>query len=266
MPQIKSGAAGTVAAPHAAPVRVLVLGGSGEARRLAARIAEDRRFAAVISLAGRTSAPLEQNLPVRVGGFGGVEGLVRYLVEERIEKVIDATHPFAARMSANALEACARLGVPLLAFSRAPWERVAGDRWTEVVDNGAAVAALGASPRRVFLTTGRMGLADFSAAAQHFYLIRAIERPLSCDLPPLHALILERGPFTVESELSLMRETQVDTLVTKNSGGEATYAKIEAARRLGLDVVMIARPGGEAGRIAHRVEEAIAFLAEERRA
>lgn len=269
MPQIKTNLETKRAAPHSGgekPTRALILGGTGEARRFAARIAGDPRFEAVISLAGRTSEPLEQSLPVRIGGFGGVEGLIRYLAAERIDRVIDATHPFAARMSANAQRACAALHIPLLALSRAPWRPVDGDRWIEVAGNGAAVAASGALARRIFLTTGRLGLADFLQAPQHFYLVRTIDRPPPGDLPPHHELILDRGPFTVESELSLMREAQIDLLVSKNSGGDSTYAKIAAARALAIDVVMIAPPRREDVEVVHDIEQALVFLAGERAA
>lgn len=248
------------AAPHTTATRTLILGGTSEARRFAARIAGDSRFDAIMSLAGRTSEPLSQTLPVRVGGFGGVEGLMRYLVEERIDKVVDATHPFAARISANARDACVALSIPLIALSRAPWSRADGDRWIEVEDNAAAIAALGAASRRVFLTTGRLGLADFLQAPQHFYLIRTIDAPPSAELPPHHELILDRGPFAVESELSLMRDANIDVLVSKNSGGDATYAKIVAARVLNIDVVMIAPPRRECVETVHDIEQAIAFL------
>lgn len=264
MPQTKTNLERRCAAAHAGGgrIRTLILGGTSEARRFAARIAGDPRFDAVMSLAGRTREPLEQSLPVRIGGFGGVEGLIRYLEEERIDKVVDATHPFAAQISANAQRACAAFGIPLLALSRAPWRRVDGDRWIEVADNGAAAAALGAEPRRIFLTTGRLGLADFQQAPQHFYLIRTIDRPAEDDLPPHHHLILDRGPFAVENELSLMRAAQIDLLVTKNSGGGSTYAKIAAARALSMEVVMIAPPPRDGVEVVHDVEQAVAFLAE----
>ena len=260
--QTKTTAASPLAAPRrmAAPIRALILGGTSEARALAARIANDACVHATVSLAGRTSAPLAQSLPTRIGGFGGVEGLKRYLEEERVDRVIDATHPFAARISANAREACAALGLPLLVLTRAPWSRMEGDRWIEAADNAGAVVALGEAPRRVFLTIGRLGLADFLGAPQHYYLIRTIERPSENDLPPRNRLILERGPFTVESELSLMREAGIDVIVSKNSGGRDTYAKIEAARTLGLEVVMITPPGGGGARVVHDVETAAAFL------
>lgn len=265
MPQTKTNLGQNRAAAHAdggRRMRVLVLGGTSEARRLAARIADDPRLDAVISLAGRTKEPLAQSLPARVGGFGGVEGLIRYLTRERIEKVIDATHPFAAQMSAHAQRACAALDIPLLAFSRAPWRSVEGDRWIEVADNAGAMEAFGAGARRIFLTTGRLGLADFLHAPQHFYLVRTIDRPPPEDLPPFHELILERGPFAVESELSLMRDARIDLLVTKNSGGDSTYAKIVAARALGVEVVMIAPPPRAGVELVHDVEQALAFLAE----
>lgn len=262
MPQTNTPAAPPLAAPRqkAEPIRALILGGTSEARALAARLAGDARLDAVVSLAGRTSAPLASPLPVRIGGFGGVEGLTRYLVEERIDRVIDATHPFAARISANARAACAALGLPLLVFTRAPWSPVEGDRWIEVADNAGAVAALGEAPRRAFLTIGRLGLADFLCAPQHYYLIRTIDQPSKEDLPPRYELILERGPFTVESELSLMRAAEVDIVVSKNSGGRETYAKIEAARALGLPVAMVTPPRGGEARIVHHIEAAVDFL------
>lgn len=264
--RIKTPAASPLAAPRQAePIRALVLGGTSQARALAARIAGDARIHAIVSLAGRTSAPLAQSLPTRIGGFGGVLGLQRYLAEERIDRVIDATHPFAVRISANAREACAALGVPLLVLTRAPWRRMEGDRWTEVADNAGAVAALGEAPRRVFLTIGRLGLADFLCAPRHYYLIRTIDQPAENDLPPRNRLVLDRGPFTVESELSLMREAGIDILVSKNSGGRETYAKIEAARALGLEVVMVTPPGGGGARVVHDIEAAMAFLSGEAR-
>ena len=242
-----------------ATTRVLVLGGTGEARRLAARIAADARLDGVVSLAGRTSAPLAQNLPTRIGGFGGAEGLARYLADERIARVIDATHPFAARISTNARAACATLGLPLLAFCRAPWERGAGDRWIEVADLEAAALAPGAAPRRVFLTIGRQGVGAFRAAPQHHYLLRVIEAPDAGELPPRCDLITARGPFSRADEVALMHANRIDCVVTKNSGGSQTYAKIDAARDLALDVVMVARPPS-AGDAVYDIDAAMAFL------
>ncbi|WP_245434704.1 cobalt-precorrin-6A reductase [Methylocystis rosea] len=241
--------------------RALVLGGSSQARALATRIAADPHLAGVISLAGRTSAPIAHDLPTRVGGFGGVEGLTRYLIEERISHVVDATHPFAARISANARAACAVAGVPLLVLTRPPWVSSQGDRWIDVDDNAAAVSALGAASRRVFLAIGRQGVADFRAAPQHDYLLRVIEPPDSDDLPPSCEVIFGRGPFALEDEIALMREGRIEIVVTKNSGGALAYAKIEAARMLRLDVVMIARPASADAATTHSIDAAMAFLA-----
>ncbi len=241
--------------------RALVLGGSSEARLLATRIAADPRLQGVISLAGRTSAPLAHDLPTRIGGFGGVEGLTRYLVDERISHVIDATHPFAARISANACAACAAAGAPLLVLTRPPWVTAPGDRWIEVADNAAATHALGDCPRRVFLAIGRQGVADFRRAPQHDYVLRVIEPPNADDLPPRCEVIFGRGPFALNDEIALMRDRGIQTVVTKNSGGALAYAKIEAARALGLDVVMIARPAGGDAMTTHDIDAAMAFLA-----
>lgn len=240
--------------------RALVLGGSSEARALATGIAADPRLDGVISLAGRTSAPMAHDLPTRVGGFGGVEGLTRYLIEERISHVIDATHPFAARISANALAACAAANVPLLVLTRPQWVPAQGDRWIDVDDNAAAAPALGVAPRRVFLAIGRQGVADFRVAPQHDYLLRVIEPPQAGDLPPSCEVIYGRGPFALEDEIALMRKRRIDMVVTKNSGGALAYAKIEAARTLGLDVVMIARPASGDAATTHDIEAALAFL------
>lgn len=241
--------------------RALVLGGSSEARALATRIAADPHLAGVISLAGRTSAPIAHDLPTRVGGFGGVEGLTRYLIEERISHVIDATHPFAARISANARAACAVAKLPLLVLTRPPWVSARGDRWIDVDDNAAAVSALGAAPRRVFLAIGRQGVADFRFAPQHDYLLRVIEPPNAGDLPPSCEVIFGRGPFALADEIALMRDSRTEIVVTKNSGGALAYAKIEAARTLGLDVVMIARPASADAATTHSIDAAMAFLA-----
>ncbi|WP_051134203.1 cobalt-precorrin-6A reductase [Methylocystis sp. ATCC 49242] len=241
--------------------RVLLLGGTSEGRALAGRIAADPRYEGVASLAGRTSAPMTLALPTRVGGFGGAEGLMRYLAEERVERVIDATHPFAAQISENARMACEALGIPLLVYAREPWRPEQGDRWIEVEDNAAAARALGETPRRVFLTIGRQGAADFRAAPWHDYLLRVIEPPRAEELPPKCEVTFARGPFTREEEIALMRERRIDLVVSKNSGGALTHAKIEAARELGLTVVMIRPPERPGVAIAHDLDAAMAFLA-----
>lgn len=222
---------------------MLILGGTGEAAaldRLLADQAPDIR--AIISLAGHTVDPRPSNLPVRTGGFGGIDGLRQYLRDEGIVAVIDATHPFAAIMPFNAEHACKAEGVPLLAIRREPWHEQPGDRWQGVPDMETAALALGAAPRRVFLTIGRLDLPAFADAPQHHYLVRAIE-PIGDRLPvPDVTVIQQRGPFLAEDEEALMRREAIEVLVSKNSGGDATAAKLVAARRLGLPVIMVERP------------------------
>jgi precorrin-6A/cobalt-precorrin-6A reductase len=223
-------------------MRILILGGTTEASALAARLSGRSEYSPLLSMAGRTSDPRPVPIPTRIGGFGGVEGLARFLREERIETVIDATHPFAAVMSRNAAEACAQTKVPLLALRRPPWTPQEGDRWIEVPSMGAAVQALGNAPRRVFLTVGRLELPPFAAAPQHTYLVRTIE-PIGDALPVSNVIaIRDRAPFDETTERTLMERERVDIVVTKNSGGEATYPKIVAARALGLPVIVVARP------------------------
>lgn len=223
-------------------MRILILGGTTEASALALRVAHEPALAPRLSLAGRTSAPQPAPIPTRIGGFGGAEGLARYLADGRIEAVVDATHPFAAIMSRNAAEACRAVGVPLLALRRPPWEPQAGDRWTIVPSMQEAVAGLGAAPRRVFLTVGRLELAPFAAAPQHAYLVRTIE-PVGDALPVPNVVAIQgRAPFDAAAERALMERERVEVLVTKNSGGTATYPKIAAARSLGLPVIVVARP------------------------
>ena len=223
-------------------MRILILGGTTEASALAARLAGKPDFSPLLSMAGRTSDPRPMPIPTRIGGFGGVAGLARFLRDERIESVIDATHPFAAVMSRNAVEACAQAQVSLLALRRPAWTPQEGDRWIEVDSMKAAVHALGDTPRRVFLTVGRLELASFAAAPQHIYLVRTIE-PIGDALPiPNVIAIQDRAPFDEAAERVLMERERVDVVVTKNSGGAATYPKIAAARALGLPVIVVARP------------------------
>lgn len=226
--------------------RILLLGGTSEAsalaRRLAAHIADQAGLDVILSLAGRTENPAPQPVPVRVGGFGGAAGLEDYLKAERIAAVVDATHPYAARMSFNAAQACAAAGVPLLALRRGPWMPVAGDRWREVADVPAAVAALGTAPRRVFLALGRNEVRAFEAAPQHAYLVRSVD-PVSPPLAvPQADYVLGRGPFGEVEDRALLEAHRIDTIVAKNSGGSATYGKMVAARGLGIEVLLIARP------------------------
>jgi precorrin-6A/cobalt-precorrin-6A reductase len=226
----------------AKPLRVLILGGTTEANQLVAALADDARFDAVLSYAGRTERPTPPPIPWRVGGFGGVEGLTRYLRDENIARVVDATHPFAAQMSAHAIAACAIANVPLLALERLPWPRMPGYRWIEVDDFTAAAAALGPSPRRVFLGIGRMQLAPFASHPQHFYLVRLVDPPRA-PLPLQGAeLIVARGPFDLAGDRAMLAHHRIDIVVARDAGGDGAFAKIEAARELGLPVVMVRRP------------------------
>jgi len=218
-------------------MRVLILGGTGEAALLARHLADRKDLHLISSLAGRVAAPTLPQGAVRVGGFGGIDGLAAYLAEERIDAVVDATHPFAARMSVHAAEACGRMNVPLLGFVRPAWTREPTDRWLPVPDMAAAAALC---EGRVFLTVGRQELAPF-ADNDAWFLIRSIDPPEGA-LPARHDLLLQRGPFSLTHEIDLLRSSRIDMIVSKNSGGPATYAKIEAARSLGLPVAMVERP------------------------
>ncbi|PNG27481.1 cobalt-precorrin-6A reductase [Methylocella silvestris] len=224
-------------------MRVLILGGTAEASALAALLADRPAIAPLLSLAGRTAAPVKAPIPMRIGGFGGAEGLARYIAEERVELLIDATHPFAAAISRNAVGAACAEKIPLIVVGRPPWTQLPGDRWIPAGDMAEAAALLGAARRRVFLAIGRLQLAAFEAAPQHFYLIRGIE-PVSPKLPD-HRFISARGPFEREAERRLLGEERIDVVVAKNSGSPAVYGKIEAARELGLPVVMVERPPGQ---------------------
>ncbi|TPI10095.1 cobalt-precorrin-6A reductase [Mesorhizobium sp. B4-1-3] len=222
--------------------RILILGGTTEARQLAGKLARRTDFSVTLSLAGRTESPVAQGVPLRVGGFGGADGLAAYLSDNRIDLLIDATHPYAARISANAAEATRQSGVPILALRRPGWEPVAGDRWTLVESAAEAAKALGEAPRRVFLAIGRQEADVFEAAPRHRYLIRSVD-PVEPKLAVPDALyLLARGPFPEPEERALIERYGVDAVVSKNSGGEATYGKIAAARGLGIEVVMIRRP------------------------
>jgi precorrin-6A/cobalt-precorrin-6A reductase len=220
--------------------RILLLGGTTEANLVAQAIAK-AGLSGVYSYAGRTEVPMGQPIHMRVGGFGGVAGLCAYLQAEGITHVIDATHPFAAQMSSNAVAACAATGAPLIALERAPWMPGEGDRWTHVADIQAAVAALAGPPQRVFLAIGRQHIDAFAAQPQHRYLLRLVDEPTGPLRFPAE-VVLARGPFDVAGDTTLMRDHGTDVIVAKNAGGKGAVAKIAAARALGLPVVMIDRP------------------------
>jgi len=239
---------------------ILILGGTTEARELGQELAARTDIAATLSLAGRTAAPVAQGVPVRRGGFGGVDGLAQYLRDNAIDALIDATHPYAPTISAHALRAASQTKTPIIVLCRPPWRAVAGDRWTEVLDVPEAVRTLGIQSRNVFLAVGRQEIAHFASAPQHRYLIRSVD-PVEPPLAVPHArYILARGPFEEEQERALLRAYAIDVVVAKNSGGLATYGKIAAARMLGIPVMLLRRPPELPVRRAATVGEAIAWL------
>lgn len=241
-------------------MRVLVLGGTTEASRLARALADRSDIDATLSLAGRTADPAAQPIPTRIGGFGGIAGLAAWLRDHRVDALVDATHPFAARISHNAAAAAAETAIPIVAYVRSPWFREPGDRWIDVADLDEAAMALGDTPRRVLLTTGRLGLDHFARAPQHHYLIRTIDHPGDLAELPDHEILLDRGPFELEAERELMRRERIDIVVTKNSGGSATRAKLVAARELNLPVVIVQPPLRPDVPRVHDVAGVFAFL------
>lgn len=210
--------------------------------RLADRLAADTNYLACMSFAGRTADLRLPPIPHRVGGFGGAAGLTQFLRDKSIAALVDATHPFAARMSANAAMACAEAHVPLIVYTRSAWRRAPGDDWIEVDGFEEAARALGETPRTVFLAVGRQELGAFRDGVPHRYIVRSIDAPDQHSLPQGARLILARGPFALSDEVALLRETGAEIVVAKNSGGDATYGKIAAARQLGIPVVLISRP------------------------
>ncbi|GAB2774640.1 cobalt-precorrin-6A reductase [Amycolatopsis magusensis] len=221
-------------------IRVLILGGTAEARALAAALTE-RDIPVVSSLAGRVARPRLPVGEVRVGGFGGPEGLAAWLAEHRIRAVVDATHPFAERISASAVAATRSAGVPLLRLERPGWEASPGDDWHWTSSLTEAAELLPELGGRVFLTTGRQGLPTFAHLDDLWFLIRCVDPP-EPPLPKHHELLLNRGPYEVDGEAGLLRTRRIEVLVTKDSGGSMTAAKLVAARRLGLPVVLVRRP------------------------
>ncbi len=241
-------------------VRVLILGGTGDSAALVAKISPLPQFELVTSLAGRTQHPTLPEGAVRTGGFGGTVGLIQYLRDEGIEILIDATHPFAVQMSWQAAAAAAEVKIPFLMLVRPPWTAVAGDRWITVETVEAAAQSIPTNASRVFLTIGRQHIAPFAALTQTWFLIRSIDPPASDrELPP-GELLLDRGPFDIQSERQLLQDYRIDAIVSKNSGGSATYAKIIAARELGIPVVMVQRPVMPAGTQVPDAETAMAWL------
>lgn len=240
------------------PQRILILGGTAEARELAKRLAADDGYFPLTSLAGLTSAPAAISGETRAGGFGGAEGLARFIEDRGIALVLDAAHPFAARISADAAEACAATDVPCLRLERPRWEMDGGDEWTVVPDLPAAVLAI-PPDARALVTVGRMEIAAFFERDDISILARMIERP--AETPPNHVeILLARPPFSLAQECTLMRARAITVLVTKNSGGDATHGKLEAARELELPVIMVDRPEKPPMTTAKSVDEVVGLI------
>ncbi|WP_448850732.1 cobalt-precorrin-6A reductase [Corynebacterium sp. 335C] len=247
-------------------MHALILGGTAEARELARRLVASG-WEVTSSLAGRVSNPHLPVGQVRIGGFGGPAGLARWVVQHGVGVIVDATHPFAERISVSAAEAARATLIPLVALHRPAWEPGRGDDWIEVDDMAAAAEVARERFRRPFLTIGRQQLEPFAADGEGFYLIRCVEQP-SAPLPRNHKVILSRGPYSVADERKLMRDWAVDCVVTKNSGGDATHAKIEAAHDLHKPVIMVRRPalpGEGIATVVHTPEEAWAAVVGRRR-
>jgi precorrin-6A/cobalt-precorrin-6A reductase len=240
--------------PRLRPARVLILGGTTEGRALAAALT---RSYVISSLAGRTAAPLLPPGEVRIGGFGGADGLAAYLREQRIDALVDATHPFAATMTGHAVEAAARTRVPLLVLRRPGWVEEPGDRWHRVPSTAAAAALLPRLGTRVLLTTGRQSIATFAGVDECWFLARSVEPPAP-PMPRRLETLLDRGPFTVAGERRLLAEHRIDVLVSKDSGGSA--AKLTAAREAGRPVVLIDRPPAPAAETVASVAAARAWV------
>lgn len=242
---------------------LLILGGTAEARVLAEQASAllAQQLCVTTSLAGRTRETAALAGEVRRGGFGGVDGLAAYLQAARIDFVVDATHPFATRISKAAQEACRLLALPLLALTRTAWEERDGDRWITVENASEAAAILPRLGRRAFLTIGHSEIAAFSGIDKIHFLVRLVDPPAAALPLVSHEVILGRGPFTFAAERHMMERYAIDMLVAKASGGSATAAKLDAARALDIPVVMLRRPIVESGKSVESVAEALAWIA-----
>jgi precorrin-6A/cobalt-precorrin-6A reductase len=239
--------------------RLLILGGTGDAQQLAAATQHISELTVISSLAGRTQQPALPHGQVRTGGFGGEQGLIDYLRDHQIDLVIDATHPFARQISENAAAAVGFLGLPFLIFERSAWQSTPADRWLEVPDHITAAELLPNLAQRIFLTIGRQEVSKYAHLTDLWFLMRSIDPPDPTTMPP-GELLLAKGPFQIAAEQELLMKYHIRAIVSKNSGGSATYAKIVAAQELGLPVIMIQRPPAPQGDRATSLEQAIEWL------
>ena len=240
--------------------RVLILGGIRDSLTLIALASTIPGLEVINSLAGRTRQSVMAFKPTRVGGFGGVSGLIDYLREQKIDLLIDATHPFASKISWNAAIAASELNIPHLMLVRPPWKKIEGDHWLEVESNEFAAKVLPGLASRIFLSIGRQELASYAHLKDLWFLMRMIEQPELYSPVPLGKILTERGPFSLKEERSLLQKYKIGAVVSKNSGGDATYPKVVAARELGIPVVMIQRPFLPEAEQASDVESVVSWL------
>jgi precorrin-6A/cobalt-precorrin-6A reductase len=244
-------------------MQLLILGGTGDASILATRAASITNLNIILSLAGRTETARNSNshntsIQTRIGGFGGIEGLTNYIQQNSIDLIIDATHPFAAQISYHGTEAARICGIPYLILDRPQWEKEIGDNWIEVETIAEAAKILPNVAKRVFLTIGRQELAAFAHLQDIWFLMRSIDPPQ----PPIPRgeIILDQAPFALEKERKLLLKYKIEAIVSKNSGGDATYPKVFTARELGIPIIMIKRPSLPQTDRASTVEEALTWL------
>jgi precorrin-6A/cobalt-precorrin-6A reductase len=241
---------------------ILILGGTGEARTLADKLVETYPKTRIItSLAGRTSSPRLPGGEIREGGFGGADGLATYLINENVDLMIDATHPYAAQISAHAADAVRQTGVPPLALVRAPWSEQPGDRWIRVPDMAAAVQEISRKSDVCLITTGVKDLEAFASIVTTKLFVRLIEQPAGALPLPDAEVVIGKPPYKLDEERALMQLLGIDLLVTKNAGGDGTRGKIDAARDLGIEVIMIDRPAMPDVETVGTVDAALTWIA-----
>lgn len=245
-------------------MKILLLAGTSEARQLAEVLASQPGFDVTASLSGATRSPRDLPVATRVGGFGGREGQIEYLRKNEIEVLVDATHPFANRISQRSWEICADLGLPFLQILRRPWQAASGDRWT-MVENGDQAADHIADGSRVFLATGRQTLSEFAGLAKCYLICRQIDPPEQVFPFPNGEYLIGRPPFSVQDEYRLFQDLKVDWLVVKNAGGAASRTKLDAARRLAMPVLMLDRPPPPDGPRVQTAQQALVWIKDQQK-
>ncbi|WP_417814891.1 cobalt-precorrin-6A reductase [Thalassospira alkalitolerans] len=243
-----------------APLNILIFGGTGDANRIAGDLLQEfgSDLRLQLSLAGRTSAPrLPDGIPVRIGGFGGAEGIISWLGSEKIDLVIDATHPYATQISSHVAMACHAVATPCIQFQRSVWKQTDQDRWIMVKSLADAANILPEHGERALIASGRKDLAHFEGLEKTWLLVRTVESPTEPFNLKYGEWLIARGPFTVAGEIELLQRHNIDVIVSKNSGGSATEAKVLAARELNIPILMVERPGASPVAQAENIQEII---------